>query len=264
MCDAAPVTWAPTDLATLQAQTGQDAFVRYAAGRQTLTVTGPQGWACLLPWRPHGHWGGAAVVAADAPPGAESEAFALLCRLADEQGVTPEWFSTVPGRPLSVPAGLEKTGSGEWAFLSTTAVDGLPALGGLELVELDDTADAEEIETFARAHNPDFEGFPGRGFATLWLASRDATGLTAVGALHELASGAPHLSGLVVRTDLRGQGLGALVTAELTRRAVAATGVCTLGVYSANSTALRLYGRLGYAVAHHFRTRSLRPRVDGA
>lgn len=257
MCDPACVTWGQLERDELLTCT-DDPFVRYAAPRDALAVAGPSGWACLLRWRAHGHWGGAAAVGPGAGPAAESEAFAVLTRIAADQGVVPEWFSTAPGRELEVPAGLRVRGSGRWAFLWTTAADGLPpAPDGL--VELDDAADAEEIEAFGRQHNGSFEGFPGRGYSSLWLGVRQGGLLCAVGALHVLASGAPHLAGIVVRPDLRGQGLGAGVTAELTRRAVAAHGVATLGVYSDNWPALRVYERLGYAAAHHFDTRDLEP-----
>ena len=213
--DAVLVTWELVGREALLERTGCDAFLRWTTAPDSLLAVGEHGWAALLRWRPHGHWGGGAVVGAEAPEGAESEALALLAARAAASEVQAEWFSTVPGRSLEAPAGMRLGGSGRWAFLSTTSAQDLPgALPGL--VELDDVADAELIEAFARAHNPDFEGFPGRGFASVWLAVRDGDGLAAVGALHTLGSGAPHLSGLVVRTDLRGRGLGAALTGELT------------------------------------------------
>ena len=255
------VTWGQLDPGALLERTG-DPFVRYAAPPDALALAGPHGWAVLVQWRAHGHWGGAAVVAPDAPVGTESEALVELTRLAANRGAAPEWFSTVGERELHAPAGLRIDGQGRWAFMWTTRADDLPA-GPVGLVELDDTADAEEIEAFGRGHNPDFEGFPGHGLASLWLGVRDRAGLVAVGAEHVLGSGAPHLSGIVVRPDLRGTGLGAALTAVLTRRALARHGVATLGVYSANAVALRLYERLGYVVAHHLHTRTLGRRRSG-
>lgn len=253
------MTWGRVEPGALLELTG-DPFVRYAAPPDALALAGPYGWAVLVRWRPHGHWGGAAVVTPDAPVGAESDALAELSSLAAARAVLPEWFSTVGERSLRAPEGLRVVGVGRWAFLWTTRADDLPP-GPAGLVELDDTSDAAEIQAFGHGHNPAFEGFPGHGLASLWLGVRDRTGLAAVGALHVLGSGAPHLSGIVVRPDRRRTGLGAALTAELTRRAVARHGVATLGVYSSNAVALSLYDRLGYAVAHHLSTRTLAPRA---
>lgn len=242
-----------------------DPFIRYAAPADALAVAGPLGWGVLARWRPHGHWGGAAIVAPGAPSDAESGALAALLTLAEERGAVPEWFSTTPGRGLVAPPGWELGRGGTWAFMWTDGGRALrPAPDGL--IELDDVADAERIQTFGLTHNPAFEGFPGHGFASLWLGALDPSGeLSAVGAIHVLASGAAHLSGIVVRPDLRGTGLGIGLTAELTRRAVAAHGACTLGVYSDNTVAVGLYHRLGYAVAHHFHTRDVTPvRIEAA
>lgn len=252
------MTWGRLDRDALLDLTG-DPFVRYAAAPDSLALAGPSGWACLGRWRPHGHWGGLAVVRPGSAPDTETEALRTLSRLLAGQGEQPEWFSTVgEGRVLGAPPGLRVAGSGTWAFMWTVAAGDLPA-APTGLVELDDSADAREIESFGRAHNAAFEGFPGRGFARLWLGVRDADGLAAVGAAHVLGSGAPHLSGIVVRPDRRGTGVGTGLTAELTRRSVAQSGVCTLGVYSDNHVALRLYERLGYTTAHHLHTRTLVP-----
>lgn len=250
------MTWAAVDRARLIEGTG-DPFLRYAAPADALAVAGPLGWAALARWRPHGHWGGLAVADQGAGEQAESAALAVLLDLAAERGVEPEWFSTAPGRALAAPPGWQVGRSDRWAFMWTERARDLPpAPSGL--VELDDHADARRIEDFGLTHNPVFEGFPGRGDARLWLGAEDAAGeLCAVGAVHALGSGAPHLAGIVVRTDLRGSGIGTGLTAELTRRAVAEHGVCTLGVYSDNAVALGLYHRLGYAVARHLETRDI-------
>lgn len=257
------MTWEPLDREALLRLT-DDPFVRYAVPTDALAVAGPHGWASLGRWRPQGHWGGLAVAGPDGPADTESHALAVLTERLAEQGLRPEWFSTVgAARELSAPAGQRVDGSGRWAFMWTTSERDLPpAPDGV--VELDDVTDAVEIETFGRSHNPDFEGFPGRGYARLWLGVRDAGGLAAVGAVHVLPTGVPHLSGIVVRPDLRRTGLGTRLTAELTRRAIAAAGVCTLGVYSANGVALRLYERLGYATAHHLHTRNLVPAASAS
>lgn len=251
------MTWTHTPISDLP----DDPFIRYAALPDSLAVTSPLGWAVLLRWRPHGHWGGAAIVADDAPADAESQAFAALADLARERGITVEWFSTVPGRELAMPPGLTETGNGRWAFMWTETVPETRSRSRSRATfdELDDRRHAVTIESFGRANSDDFEGFPGHGFATLWLSLSDGQDLAAVGGLHELGSGAPHLAGVVVRRDVRRSGFGSAITVELTRRAIEHAGVSTLSVYSDNVDAIRLYERLGYRLEHHFHTRSVQP-----
>lgn len=255
------MTWAQIDRTELLARSARDPWVRWATSTEVLAVAGDDGWACIAPWRPQlAHWGGAAVVGPGTDGRAESEALEILAGLAQQQGVAVEWFSTSPGRDLLAPAGLRTTGSGTWDFMWTRAVPPAARVPeDLELVELHDTDDATTIEDFGRRHNPTFEGFPGRGYATLWLAVRRRRGgeLLGLGAVHELASGMPHVAGVVVDEQERGHGLGTLLATELTRAAVGEAGVSTLGVYSDNAVAIRLYAGLGYRTAHRLHTRSL-------
>ena len=65
----------------------------------------------------------------------------------------------------------------------------------------------------------------------------------------------PTLSGITVRPSQRGRGLGLAVTAHLTRAAVRASGVCTLGMYSDNDVARRVYHGLGYTGDHLWSSR---------
>lgn len=208
------ITWRPVGRAELLEVSGADPYVTFAVGAQAHAVVGEHGWAVLHPWRPTGHWGGGAFVHPGAPADAESAALsALLARAPD---TVLEWFSTAPGRALQAPAGLSLGGSGRWDFLTTdtapsirdeaarTAADS----SEVHLVELDDARDAAEIEDFGREHNADFEGFPGWGFAELWLGLRDSAGaLRGVGGMHLLATDVPHLSGIVVDRRHRGRGL---------------------------------------------------------
>lgn len=255
------VTWAQIDRTELLELSARDPWVRWATSTQVLAVAGEHGWACLSPWRPQlAHWGGTAVVGPGSDDRAESEALEILAGMAQEQGVAVEWFSTLAGRVLHAPAGLATTGSGHWDFMWTRDVPAAgPAPEDVELVELHDVDDAELIEAFGARHNPTFEGYPGRGYATLWLGARGGDGdLLGLGAVHELGSGMPHLAGIVVDTGHRGRGLGRLLTTALTAAAIQEAGVSTLGVYSDNAAATHLYAALGYRTAHRFHTRSLR------
>lgn len=251
------MSWRAADRDELLEATGASPYVDVAVPADAVAIVGEHGWAAMHPWRPSGHWGGAALVAPGAPPEAESQALAELLALAPD---TPlEWFSTSAERQLAAPPGFLVDGSGRWDFLSTR-VDVPPAgavfPGDLELLELDDATDAAELEAFGRAHNTDFEGFPGHGFSVLWLGLRDASSaLVAIGGMHLLATGAPHLSGIVVDRAQRGRGIGRALTVALTGRALDRCGVSTLGVFSSNAPAISLYHSLGYRTHHRFHTR---------
>lgn len=249
------MTWREVDLTGLLRASGDDPYVRMTCGPVTVGVAGEHGWAAMHRWRPTGHWGGLAVVHPGAPGDAESSALTALLEAAPDFPL--EWFSTADGRDLDLPDGFALTGSGRWSFLSTrTAPAPVRLPRGLTVVTLDDTGDAKRLQDFGTTHNDDFEGFPGHGFSLLWRAVVDSKGdLLAVGSLHELDTRLPHLSGLVVHRDHRGRGLGRLLSVDLTRAALEDYGTCTLGVYSGNHTAIRLYHSLGYTTHHTFDSR---------
>lgn len=253
------MTWHAVDHNELLDASGADLYVEVAVPVDAVAIAGEHGWAAMHRWRPSGHWGGGALLTPGAPPEAESEALAELLALAP--GTPLEWFSTRADRELTAPPGFRVTGSGRWDFLATRGP--LPPVGAgfpddLDLLELDDATDAAELEEFGRAHNTDFEGLPGRGYSVLWLGLRDAHGaLVAIGGMHLLASGAPHISGIVVDRAQRGRGLGRALTIALTLRAFDRFGVSTLGVFSSNTPAISLYHSLGYRTHHSFHTRSL-------
>lgn len=259
------MTWSQVDRDELLRLSGHDPFVRFATSNEIVAVASACGWACVGPWRPgSAHWGGAAVVAPQSPPEAETQALAAILEAADGHADL-EWFSTYDERSLTLPTRFSRTGSGRWSFMWTEQAQASPARPdarqGIRLSELDDRADAARLEAFGRAHGSQpYLGFPGRGLAPLWLGLVDAADeVVAIGALHELASGMPHLAGILVRPDLRGQGLGQWLTEALTARAVQEAGVATLSVFSDNARAIALYERLGYATAHRFHTRELAP-----
>jgi predicted GNAT family acetyltransferase len=64
--------------------------------------------------------------------------------------------------------------------------------------------------------------------------------------------GVPHLASIATAAAVRGQGLGAAVTAWLTRALLAQHGRVTLGMYADNEVARRMYRALGYRDTHLF------------
>lgn len=151
---------------------------------------------------------------------------------------------------------VEPGGDWDWLWTQSQPVD-IEAEN--HLVELDDQADAEPIAALSQVHSPTAEGEPGSGLTELWLGVRERTTgrLIAAGAMQRLASGIPHLAGIVVHRDHRRQGLGAAVTAGLTRAGLADSGVCTLSMYTDNPGGRALYYRLGYRVAWAWASRRL-------
>jgi ribosomal protein S18 acetylase RimI-like enzyme len=90
-----------------------------------------------------------------------------------------------------------------------------------------------------------------------WLGVADeASGaLLAVGAFTRRRHGTAYLASIATAPQSRGQGLGAAVTAALTRQAFAAgDALCTLAHYSPNDPAQRLYRRLGYRTTHQMQS----------
>ncbi|AXH95072.1 GNAT family N-acetyltransferase [Ornithinimicrobium avium] len=146
---------------------------------------------------------------------------------------------------------------GDWEWMWTCAAPP-PAPGEDLLRVLDDRADAAELSAFAQAHNPRVWTAVGEGAVVRWVGARDASGdLVAVGGAELEASGVAHLAGIVTATAARGRGWGRAVTSALTRWSVERHGVCTLGVFSDNATAIRLYRRLGFRTARAWHSRLL-------
>ncbi|MFJ2195989.1 GNAT family N-acetyltransferase [Streptomyces violaceusniger] len=134
----------------------------------------------------------------------------------------------------------------EWVFRWTP--DEPPVHPGEErVVELGE-GHHEELQAFLREHSPAHSTGPGSSGISLWAGIRGEDGrLVACGALSSLRdSGAPLMASVATDAGQRGQGLGAALTAWLTRYAVRRYGFCTLWQLADNAPAERLYTRLGY------------------
>ena len=245
-----------TTWAELLEASGRDPLVRYDAGPVL-----PGAWAAR-----------GAVAYLRRTPGRRS----VLVLLGDDVGVElllaaaagdPAMGAAGEATAVTLPHHLEpllhqrfRVGpGGDWEWLWTTAAPPpQPAESGV--LTLDDGAGAAELVDLLALANPRASARPGDPGSELWVGARDASGaLVACGAMQRTDGGRPHLASIAVHPDRRGEGLGAAVTAGLTRRAVAADGVCTLGMYSDNAVARLLYLRLGYRVAHAWATRVIHP-----
>lgn len=141
------------------------------------------------------------------------------------------------GGLLAQPRGLW-----EWMWTTTPPL-APPGDATIELTE----ADRGDLQALLDAHNPGTDGQPFARQGQRWVGVRDDDGsLLAVGCCEPEHSGTPVLSGITVVPAARGRGLGRVVTAELTRGAVGTHSWSTLGMYSVNDTARRLYHSLGY------------------
>ncbi|GAB3883074.1 GNAT family N-acetyltransferase [Terrabacter terrigena] len=179
-----------------------------------------------------------------------------LPQIADEVDPARKAFS------VSVPQHLEPLlreryrvlDGGDWEWFHTTTSP--PADPSHDLVRpIDDVARADEVRAFLEAHSPTADTGPGGGERWFGLeapAGHDGSErlpgspLVAVAALGTTRADAPHLSSVAVDGRQRGRGLGRTIVGALTRLAVVEAGVCTLGMYSHNDVARRLYLSLGY------------------
>ena len=94
-----------------------------------------------------------------------------------------------------------------------------------------------------------------------WVGVRGPSGLLACAADTSGATGVGHLSSIAVHPSARGQGLGAAVTAALTRQLFAeGVDVVTLGMYADNTAGFALYRHLSMRNDHHFTSGPLQVR----
>ena len=132
----------------------------------------------------------------------------------------------------------------EWMWTSTPP----PVPVGVAWLTTAEEQAVEELLT----HSPSAHAHPGDGAVRAWAGVRREGRIVAAGALSSTASGTPHLRAIVTHPDHRGQGLAAAVSAALTLRGLQDSPVVTLGMYSDNDGARRIYHRLGYQTSHRW------------
>ena len=149
----------------------------------------------------------------------------------------------------------------DWEWFSTAGPP--PAQAGEAQVAWLGLDDHDDVGRLLETWSPRHDAVPGRPGVLRWCGVRDDSGrLVATAAHTEHRSGVPHLASVATAGDVRGRGLGGAVTAWLTRRLLEeGTGVVTLGMYSDNPVARRLYERLGFTCAHAFISGRLVPSI---
>ena len=151
-----------------------------------------------------------------------------------------------------LPAGFLLRPRNDWEWFLTEQAP--PPQSGEDRVGWLDGIDDETLVEFLRRWSPRHDVEPGQRGVLRWAGIRDDGGnLLATAAHIEHVPGVPHLASIVSHGERRGQGLGAAVTAWITRALLeSGTGWVTLGMYSDNAVARRIYLRLGFRCDHFF------------
>ncbi|NUR71890.1 MAG: GNAT family N-acetyltransferase [Hamadaea sp.] len=216
------------------AATGGNPFVALTTSARLSAYHRKEAWV----WVSDGPWG---VVTAGL--GAGADALALLADL-HAAGLTEGGRLHAPR--VSRDAVLERFAAarfGEWDQLwSTTPPPVVPDEEQVEPLPADAAAEINALLDAALPESSSRPGDPGvRGWHGIWESDR----LVAVAA-DRSANGVGLLSAIAVAPDHQGRGLGAAVTAALTRRLFEEYATVSLAVESDNARAIKLYERLGY------------------
>ncbi|KQU68469.1 GNAT family N-acetyltransferase [Phycicoccus sp. Root101] len=236
----------------LLAFSGGSAFLRWDIPSPLVGAAHCLGAAMALPRQTHTRRHGLLVMG---PP---TDVDALVGELVAAR-LLPDPLGSVTVERGSLPAvahHLPVTEGNEWEWLCATQPPSqVPAEDRLEVLG---DADEAPIRALLALANQRTEARPFERADQHWVGVRaDDGSLLACGVREPNVAGHPHLSGITVHPRARGTGLGLAVTARLTRAAVRDAGVCTLGMYSDNDVARRLYTGLGYGEAHLWSSRRL-------
>jgi RimJ/RimL family protein N-acetyltransferase len=190
-------------------------------------------------WLGQGPWGPVACALGDA-----DQAARLFIDLAAQDrlaGVRWLHLPRVDGGALA--PYLRLTHQDDWDF-RWAPTPPPPVAGEERAVPLDGRHDGE-INAVLDDALPDTTTRPGDPRVRGWYGIFDGDRLVACGADRSRAE-VGFLAGITVATAYQGRGLGAALTAAMTRRLFPAYGVVALGVMWDNTHATRLYQRLGF------------------
>ncbi|MEV6377521.1 GNAT family N-acetyltransferase [Micromonospora musae] len=223
--------------AAVLAATGHHPYARHSLGRDSE----PRGWQRdgAVVWAlPAGH--GPAVAAL----GAAGPALDVCADLVAE-GVlgAGQWLNLPRIDPAGLTDRLPVAQRDEWHFLWTTQAPP-PQPGEEEVVRLTES-DYPALTALIDEAFPSTTSRPGAPGVVGWYGIRDGDRLVACGADRSRGD-IGFLAGLTVAPQQRGRGLGAALTAAMTRALLARYDQAALGVYLVNVGAIRLYRRLGF------------------
>lgn len=228
------------DAAAVLAATGDDPLTRSTLVYADRAVAGWADGPNVL-WRGQRENGDPVVVGV-------GEVAGLLAEVAGE---LPDDASFSMSSPPRLPPRLRVVRQTHWELRWTR--DPLPGQPHETLVE---AAQNGEVAALIAVAYPDAEARPGSPDVRGWVGIRDVaaaggSGMSGLAACAADTSGrhTGRISAVMTAPAARGRGLGAAVTAALTRRLLAEFGLVVLGVYLDNAAARRLYRRIGYGGA---------------
>jgi len=221
----------------LLAAAGHHPFARHALGRHQEARgwrrDGTVGW--LLP---------PGQVAAAGAIGAAGPALDVCLGLVNDGTLhAGQWLNLPRISPDELTGRLTVARLDEWDFLWTTTPP--PRQPDEERVVRLTEADHPALAALIESSFPTTTSRPGHPGIVDWYGIRDGDRLVACGADRSRGD-IGFLAGLTVVPDRRGRGLGAALTAGMTRALLARYDHVALGVYTDNVGAIRLYRRLGY------------------
>ena len=156
---------------------------------------------------------------------------------------------TVPRGTLSLLSARVGDGA-DWEWMLT---DVRPAVSAAaqRVADLEDMAEVTQLLEVA---NPRHSARPGNPAVLRWVGVHSGEGALVACAAHtQEKQGVAHLASIATHPAARGQGLGELVTGTLTGSLFdAGSPVVTLGMYSDNDVARRMYARLGFTCEHRW------------
>ncbi|MEV0325104.1 N-acetyltransferase [Micromonospora echinospora] len=219
------------------AATGHHPYARHVLGRddepQAWLLDGTTAW--LLPAE-RGPAGGAFGA-----PGPAVDIFGTL--LAQRVVRSGQWLHLPRLGPAELAGALPVARHDDWDFLWSTAAP--PRQAGEEQVVRLTEADLPALTALVDEAFPSTTSRPGDPRVVDWYGIRRGDRLVAAGADRSRGE-IGFLAGLTVAPAERGRGIGAALTAGMTRALFARYDHVALGVYTHNVGAIRLYRRLGF------------------